>query len=1570
MTVVRRRPISVLLAALLVAMGAALVSPVAANAADATYTVTTTADTPPNGCTAADCTFREAVWASNATSGNTDTIKFAIPPTDTGCDSLTGVCTIRPTAGDAFLPSAAILISQPVIVDGYSQLGASPNTLAGPIDAKLRIEISGSALAGQPVFGLVVYGAGSTFRGLSLTDWVGTGVGAGLNTDAVFGGQALDIRAPNVKVQGNFVGVRPDGTAGGNYRGVMLWSGAHNAIIGTDGDGVNDPAERNLLANNILSSITARGPVNSETPGANDAVIAGNLINTDRTGAAVFPPVPLGWTSYNVGVWLEVGTTGHRIGTNANGTSDLLERNVISGAQGRANRPGDNGKHSGYNIEIDGTNTVVQGNYVGIDVTGTKSLGGAGVVVYGAAAQNNRIGTNADGVRDELEGNLISGRGDQVFIEESASNNVVAGNLIGTDVTGTVRVDNVGTGVRVRFGSNNRIGGPLPAQRNVISGAQAANVAAIQAPGTLIEGNYIGLDVTGTAVVAAPTVYGVLLQDRAIAQNNVIAGAGVTHAAGAGVFLEGSFPAGGGVARANLIGTDATGTIPLPNRYGVWVSGSGHRIGGPGAGDGNVIVASLESGVLMTGSSNSVVQGNSIGVDASGSAMGNGTAGPRLGGVALEVANPPAAGNLIEDNIVANNAGAGVTVNGTSTTVRENNIRNNQAAGVVLGRGVGNRVQGNAIHDNGGLGIDIGTAGVLANDGDDVDTDPGGFNGLQNYPVLGSAASDGASTTVAGSLNSNPSSTFELDFYANLTGDPSGFGEGKRHLGTTSVTTDAGGDAAFTVTLPTGSAVGDLVTATATAANGSTSEFSAQRPVVTTDNCSDVDNPDQADTDGDGLGDACDPIWGDDEVHPVLGDRVWWDGDADAIQDAGEVGLWPVRVELYNATTDGFVGAATTGINGYYGFAVEPGSYRVVVIRPGGWVPTTDESHTRTVDAANVVDADTGYVAATDQPPGGGADNCPHVANPDQRDTDGDGIGDACDSTSGQPGAALHVGDRIWFDTDEDGMQDEGEPGIHNVVVELLAGGADGAVVATAVTGTSGQYSFGVTPGTWTTRVAASNFGPTGVLREATGTTDAYEPHTDTVSTADVLVYDYGYFREGDGPGGIRDNCPDIANPDQADSDGDGIGDACDSFGGPEGGLFLGDRVWNDSDQDGTQDPGELGISGVRVELLRRSGALLNVATTGTDGGYGFGVTSGDYTVRIAASNFAPGGRLYDSAATTPNPQDHTVSTTSVDVADFGYVLDAIVVGDRVWADGNENGEQDTNETGIQGVRMNLYQGTTHLRSTTTSADGFYRFIVTEPGRYTVEVAPENFQSGGALVDWLPTTTSPRLELDVTTDDELDFDFGYVHDVDTDTHPPSKDNCPSVSNTDQTDTDRDGQGDACDTDDDGDGVPDANDNCGLVANPSQDDGDMDRVGDACDTPVPGRMTGGGSVFTGAGVRVTHGFTIQCNAADKPQRLEVNWERHSFHLESMQYAWCGDNPLIAPEKPMTPFDTYSGRGTGRYDGVAGAKISWRFQDAGERGIDDTVWIEVRDAAGRLVLSVSGLLDKGNHQAHRA
>lgn len=134
--------------------------------------------------------------------------------------------------------------------------------------------------------------------------------------------------------------------------------------------------------------------------------------------------------------------------------------------------------------------------------------------------------------------------------------------------------------------------------------------------------------------------------------------------------------------------------------------------------------------------------------------------------------------------------------------------------------------------------------------------------------------------------------------------------------------------------------------------------------------------------------------------------------------------------------------------------------------------------------------------------------------------------------------------------------------------------------------------------------------------------------------------------------------------------------------------------------------------------------------------------------------------------------------------------------------------------------------------------------------------------------------------------------------------------------------------------------------------------------------LDGRMTGGGHFFPAAGLKVTHGFELHCDANIGPNNLQVNWDGNRFHLTELTSAQCTDDPTINPKPRTAPFDTFRGTGVGRYNGQDGAKIDFKLTDAGEPGTKDRIRVEIRGKDGHRVLRGTGALKLtgGNHQAH--
>ncbi len=257
-----------------------------------------------------------------------------------------------------------------------------------------------------------------------------------------------------------------------------------------------------------------------------------------------------------------------------------------------------------------------------------------------------------------------------------------------------------------------------------------------------------------------------------------------------------------------FIGTNATGSSALPNGRGIQgggtIAGTPVVVGGfvtPGTR--NLISGNLFDGVAAR--SRIFIQGNFIGTDATGaSPLGNGGSGVSMG-----------------------NGSSQIQIGGT-TVGAGNVIAFNAANGVLVGCGDGCSnlvpILGNSIFSNGSLGISLGGGRVpLLNDPCDGD---GGANLQQNSPSLTSGVCSGVDVTIQGVLDSGPFATYRIEFFSSPACDPSGSGEGKTFLGSTSVTTNGSCAAAISVVLPLCVAPGQVITATATDPAGNTSEFS------------------------------------------------------------------------------------------------------------------------------------------------------------------------------------------------------------------------------------------------------------------------------------------------------------------------------------------------------------------------------------------------------------------------------------------------------------------------------------------------------------------------------------------------------------------------------------------------------------------------------------------------------------------------------------------------------------------------------------------------------------------------
>ena len=134
-------------------------------------------------------------------------------------------------------------------------------------------------------------------------------------------------------------------------------------------------------------------------------------------------------------------------------------------------------------------------------------------------------------------------------------------------------------------------------------------------------------------------------------------------------------------------------------------------------------------------------------------------------------------------------------------------------------------------------------------------------------------------------------------------------------------------------------------------------------------------------------------------------------------------------------------------------------------------------------------------------------------------------------------------------------------------------------------------------------------------------------------------------------------------------------------------------------------------------------------------------------------------------------------------------------------------------------------------------------------------------------------------------------------------------------------------------------------------------------------PAPGRMTGDGRLFTSGGTLVEDEFQLHCNPKNGPNNLYVNWgPGNSFHQNTLTAAVCFMDTTIAGSRSEARFNTIIGTGSGTYNHAPGATVRFTFNDAGERGTNDSASIVITDANGNVVLSVSGNLAQGDQEAH--
>lgn len=389
-----------------------------------------------------------------------------------------------------------------------------------------------------------------------------------------------------------------------------------------------------------------------------------------------------------------------------------------------------------------------------------------------------------------------------------------------------------------------------------------------------------------------------------------------------------------------------------------------------------------------------------------------------------------------------------------------------------------------------------------------------------------------------------------------------------------------------------------------------------------------------------------------------IGDTVYTDTNNNSSQDSGETGIAGIPVNLIGAGPDGQFGTAddfsrstTTDSNGKYSFTgLGAGNYRVTVNNPSGFTATQTQPNAIALsNGQNLDTVDFGFIR--------------------------------------QQSGISSIGDTVFNDTNGNGIQDTGEPGIGNVTVNLRD--SSGNIISTTTTDTNGNYRFPNLPsGNYTVAVPnpPAGFSPTLV-----------SPPINLRPGENIDTADFGFTQQ------------------------------------PRG--TIGDTVFSDTNGNNTQEPGEPGISGLSLVLRDTSGNVISTTNTDTNGNYRFvNITPGSYTVAVTnpPSGFTP-------TLTQTNPINLT-SGQNINTVDFGFRPPSqSSIGDTVFQDLNGNGVQDSNDVGLGGVKVRLFgpgpdgiintpddnliaeQFTDNAPSIIIGGRGNYTFNNLPPGTYRVE---------------------------------------------------------------------------------------------------------------------------------------------------------------------------------------------------------------------------------------------------------
>ncbi len=800
-------------------------------------------------------TLRKCIRLANANPG-ADIINF----------NISGSTLITNTIGGG---GAWFSITDPLTIDGYSQTGASAGN---PV-----IELNGGSLGKWYTLELINGSSNSAIKGLII---YGSNIGI-----------RMDPNTGNNSVSGCFIGTDNTGNAAAanpvTEHGIRVEGSSNNLIGGSGG----------LIDRNVIASCLQEG-IRFEAPASSNNTVNGNFIGIGADGITKI--------GNRNGILVDQVSNGVIGGGNANegniisGNNErgiffincdnfIIKGNIIGlasdlstivnntfpgiemiagsdfgqiGGSGPEERNYISGNTSNGLLFNDCNNITIQGNFIGVagdGVTGRPNIGNG---ILGINCEFMTIGGSTKG-----KGNVISANtahGISIFGLDSR-NTTIQGNKIGVSLNGLTALGNGAIGIELSENENSQIGGLNAASRNIISNNSAMGIFLMASPGTVVEGNYIGVDGSGNTDMGN-LQHGISVTNSANIRiggsswgcRNIISGNNLNAVELAGT-------SSGAIIKGNFMGVGADGSTLIKNdENGVRSIQDAHSmtVGGPLlvernvlSGNGQFVVDTdpdngfVGDGVRILGTDNHIIQNNYIGTDSTGTiGIGNHWAGVSINDISLN--------NQILDNLISDNRNEGIWIyNNSSNNLILRNIIGEDINGVPMGNwdyGIVMDVNGT----NGNIiGGSLANANIIANtrgerpglNGHGITIASGAgnnneitFNDIHCNAGMGilrqgiSNANQAAPVVTASNANDISGTGNNgriIHIYRNITAD-GGVDcdcEGELFIGSTSVT---GGTWSFTHNLGLNAAEASAVTATQTTTGGSTSEFSNCIPPI------------------------------------------------------------------------------------------------------------------------------------------------------------------------------------------------------------------------------------------------------------------------------------------------------------------------------------------------------------------------------------------------------------------------------------------------------------------------------------------------------------------------------------------------------------------------------------------------------------------------------------------------------------------------------------------------------------------------------------------------------------------